>query len=216
MRCRPWFIFIVPVNDNPRSDKVNATVLESVKQYGSHFNSTGVSATVLELMQQYWSHCNTTGVSATMLYTRYRYLYNYYKSINCSLILLLFLKGQRCTAVRVLDTWSVRRLQPHNIIPWTERIERESSRRHKGSEQLSPINLGSSLKTRLSHPIEWRVTKIISQRYWDRNEVLRYFEILQRARRSISILMCDHGKHASTPEWHVRYVHHNEGATDYT
>ena len=98
---------------------------------------------------------------------------------------------------RAITTLSVWRPKPHNTNRYNGRRDRANSVRQKGREQFVPmkkiINY-LALKTRQSHIIEYRVGKIVPQRYWEGNKSP---VLLQgsASRKRVSIPMNDQREH---------------------
>ena len=120
----------------------------------------------------------------------YYYYYCYYKNVGSAI------EGENA-------------YQFENSIPKTPTHSRKEdngkySKRQKGNEQPMPIkNISPALKTRQSHTIEYRVSKIVPQRYCAANTshaVLRG----SAARRHTSIPMCNLST-VCNPHWNIRH-----------
>ena len=133
-------------------------------------------------------------------------------SITPIIIIIIIKKDWQCKAGRERLT-PYQSEDPNPTKPTHRRKEEigKSVGDKKWNEQLGQQKgIGPALKTRQSHTIEHRVSKIIPERYREGNKTPA---ILQgsAARRRVSIPMCDQST-SCDPRWHKR---HRQSTTEW-
>ena len=86
-------------------------------------------------------------------------------------------------------TLSVQRPQPHTTNPWKEENDKTVGDKKRKSRSCQQESIGSALKTRHSHTIKHRVTKIVQKRHREGHKasaILRSHTTRRRERVPIS------------------------------